>query len=115
MKSDIDQLITDYIQKPNPIEGVKTIITHITPMQSVSNKGKLKMLNTISNYNWIDYPKFKKGKGHKDNSTRYSSHLLWFPKDQDRRYHLPTSPRLQLMQFYLFEEEYKNSIGQVPG
>ena len=111
MKSHIDQLITYYVQKPNPIEGMETIITHITVMQSVSKKDQLKMSNSISNYHWIDYPRFKKGKGQKDNSTRYSSHLLWFPKDRDRRNHLPTSSRLQVMQFYLFEEEYKDSIG----
>ena len=63
MKSDIDQLITDYIQKPNPIEGMETIITHITSMQSMSKKDKLKIFNTISNYHWIDYQDSKKGKG----------------------------------------------------
>ena len=81
MKSDIDQLITDYIQKPNPIEGMETIITHITSMQSMSKKDKLNIFNTISNYHWIDYTRFKKGKGYKDDSTRYSSHLLWFSED----------------------------------
>ena len=80
-------------------------------MDSVSKKNKFQIFNSISNYHWIDNIRFKKSKGHKDNSTRYSSHLLWFPDDQDRRNHLPTSPRLQLMQFFLFEEEYKNSIG----
>ena len=40
MKSDIDQLITDYKQKPNSIEGMETIITNITSMQSMSKKGK---------------------------------------------------------------------------
>ena len=54
---------------------------------------------------------FKKGKGQKDNSTPYSSHLLWFPEYRDGRNHLPTSARLKLMQFYLFEEEYKDAIG----
>ena len=63
MKSDIDQLITDYVQKPNPIEGVETIITHITSMQSMSKKDKFKIFNYISNYHWIDYPRFKKEKG----------------------------------------------------
>ena len=43
MKSHIDQLITYYIQKPNPIEGMETIITHTTFMQSVSKKDQLKI------------------------------------------------------------------------
>ena len=46
----------------------------------------------------------------KDNLTRYSSHLLWFADDRDRRNHLPTSPRLCLLQFYYFEQEYNHAI-----
>ena len=80
-------------------------------MQCVSKKDMVNIFNSISNYHWIDYPRFKKGKGVKDNLTRYSSHLLWFPDDRDRRNHLPTSPRLCLLQFYYFEEEYKDAIG----
>ena len=72
-------------------------------MQCVSKKDMLNIFNLISNYHWIDYPRFKKGKGVKDNLTRYSSHLLWFPGDRDGRLHL--------LQFYLFEEEYKDAIG----
>ena len=52
----------------------------------------------------------KNGKGVKDNLTRYSSHLLWFADDRDRRNHLPTSPRLCLLQFYYFEQEYNHAI-----
>ena len=81
MKSDIDQPLMNYIQKLNPIQGMETIVTHITSMQSMSKKDKLNIFNTISNYHQIDYPRFKKEKGHKDISTRYSSDLLWFPED----------------------------------
>ena len=111
LKHQIDELITNYVKQPSQIEETDSMITHITQMQCVSKKQMLNIFNSISNYHWIDYPRFKKGKGLKDNSTRYSSHLLWFPDDQDRRNHLPTSPRLHLLQFYLFEEKYKDAIG----
>ena len=111
MKSEIDEVITQYVHKMHCTENVDTIITHITLLKSVSKKDQFQMFNTISNYHWIDYIQFKNSKGHKDNSIMYSSHLLWFPDEQDRRNHLPTSPRLRLLQFFLFEEEYKNSIG----
>ena len=52
----------------------------------------------------------KMEKGVKDNSTRYSSHLLWFADDRDRRNHLPTSSRLHFLQFYYFEQEYNHAI-----
>ena len=94
MKSEIDKCITQYVHKTHCTQNVDTIITHITSMDSVSKKNQFQIFNSISNYHWIDYIRFKKSKGHKDNSTRYSSHLLWFPDDQDRRNHLPTSPRL---------------------
>ena len=101
----------NYVKQPTQIEETKSIITHISEMQCVSKKDMVNIFNSISNYHWIDYPRFKKGKGVKDNLTRYSSHLLWFPDDRDRRNHLPTSPRLCLLQFYYFEQEYKDAIG----
>ena len=81
LKHQIDELITNYVKQPSQIEETDSMITHITQMQCVSKKQMLNIFNSISNYHWIDYPRFKKGKGLKDNSTRYSSHLLWFPDD----------------------------------
>ena len=104
LKNQIDELITNYIKHPTQIEETNSIITHISEMQCVSKKDMVNIFNSISNYHWIDYPRFKNGKVVKDNLTRYSSHLLWFPDDRDRRNHLPTSPRLHFLQFYYFEQ-----------
>ena len=89
MKNQIDELITNYIKHPTKFQETNSIITHISEMQCVSKKDMVNIFNSISNYHWIDYPRFKNGKGVKDNSTRYSSHLLWFADDRDRRNHLP--------------------------
>ena len=110
MKNEIDALITNYIKHPTKCQDTKSIITHICEMQCVTKKDMVNIFNSISNYHWIDYPRFKNGKGVKDNSTRYSSHLLWFADDRDRRNHLPTSPRLCLLQFYYLEQEYNHAI-----
>ena len=110
MKNEIDALITNDIKHPTKCQDTKSIITHISEMQCVTKKDMVNIFNSISNYHWIDYPRFKNGKGVKDNSTRYSSHLLWFADDRDRRNHLPTSPRLCLLQFYYFEQEYNHAI-----
>ena len=76
LKNQIYELITNYVKQPTQIEETDSIITHIIQMQCVSKKHMLNIFNSISNCHWIDYPRFKKGKGPKDNSTRYSSHLL---------------------------------------
>ena len=81
LKNQINELITNYVKQPTQIKETDSIITHITQMQCLSKKHMLNIFNSILNYHWIDYPRFKKGKGLKDNSTRYSSHLLWFPDD----------------------------------
>ena len=36
MKTEINQVIMQYVHKPNPIENLDTIITHITSMESVT-------------------------------------------------------------------------------
>ena len=94
LKNHIDKLITNYVEDLNQSEEIESIITHITEMESASKKDMLNIFNSISNYHWIDYPRFQKGKWQKDNSTCYSSHLLLFPEHRDRINHLPTSPRL---------------------
>ena len=62
MKTEIDQVIMQYVHKPNPIENFDMIITHITSIESVTKKQQFQISNGISNYHWIDYINFKKGK-----------------------------------------------------
>ena len=109
MKNQINELITNYVKHPTKFQETNSIITHII-VYCVSKKDMVNIFNSISNYHWIDYPRFKNRKGVKDNSTRYSGHLLWFADERDRRNHLPTSPRLCLLQFYYFEQEYNHAI-----
>ena len=84
MKNQIDELIMNYVKHPTKFEETNSIITHISEMQCVTKKDMVNIFNSISNYHWIDYPRFKNGKGVKDNLTRYSNHLLWFADDRDR-------------------------------
>ena len=110
LKHQINELITNYVKQPSWIEETDSIITHITRMQCMSKKQMLNIFNSISNYHWIDYPRFKKGKGLKDNSTRYSSHLLWFPDDQDKRNHLPTSPGCAFSSFIYLKKNTRMQL-----
>ena len=91
-ENEIDALITNYVKHPTKCQDTKSIITHISEMQCVTKKDMVNIFNSISNYHWIDYPRFKNGKGVNDNSTRYSSHLLSFPDDRDRRIIYPHHP-----------------------
>ena len=110
MKNQIDALIMNYVKHPTKCQDTNSIITNIREMQCVTKTDMVNIFNSISNYHWIDYPRFKNRKGVKDNLTRYSSHLLWFADDRDRRNHLPTSPRLCLLQFYYLEQEHNHAI-----
>ena len=76
MKNKIDALITNYIKHPTKFQDTKSIITHISKMQCVTKKDMVNIFNSISNYHWIDYPRFKNGKGVKDNSTIYCGLLM---------------------------------------
>ena len=104
MKNEIDALIMNYVKHPTKCQDTKSIITHIREMQCVTKKDMVNIFNSISNYHWIDYPRFKNGKGVNDNLTRYSSHLLWFAHDRDRRNHYPHHPGCAFSNFTIWNK-----------
>ena len=83
------------------------LISHMPSLPSLSMKDQFTALSSISNFHWCDNPSLKSNDTFQTKTTRISTHLVY--PDEDRRLHLPTSPRNRLL-YMLTREEYDMHI-----
>ena len=83
------------------------LISHLPSLPSLSMKDQFTALFSISNFHWCDNPSLKSNDTFQTKTTRISTHLVY--PDEDRRLHLPTSPRNRLI-YMLTREEYDMHI-----
>ena len=86
------------------------LISHLPSLPNLSMKDQFTALSSISNFHWCDNPSLKSNHTFQTKTTRISTHLVY--PDEDRRLHLPTSPRNRLL-FMLTREEYDMHISRL--
>ena len=106
-----DEYIGKHYYKQREMEHMSPnddkLISHLPSLPNLSMKDQFTALSSISNFHWCDNPSLKSNHTFQTKTTRISTHLVY--PDEDRRLHLPTSPRNRLL-FMLTREEYDMHI-----
>lgn len=122
MKNDAPNIHTwntsfqDFILNGKVTDESRTLIQHITCMNTTTLKEMMLLLGSISNYHWWQYTRCDGENSSRNIHVNLHDHMLYHPSCDEndenlRTTYFPKSPRNRLMYYIYTNTLYQHSIG----